>query len=253
MTGKLPSEFRMKSYTITFFTRLFSILLGLAIYALFRKILPASKTYSLEISMVSSIVISVVAILPLQEILEIRLKKMFLSEYLFDDPLTVKSAQKRFEFDALISNVFPDMVKISGSNSGRIAVLNKHNGFNIYTYSRGGRQKKVKKKNYQINDTLINFLKTHKQGVSVDECLKYPEINDYFISLKANYILPFLFRDRLFGFLAVTNIPVNQDNRNLMVLSSKSALAVYNHILSSQIAEHAKYKREFEVASKIET
>ncbi|MCB1156344.1 MAG: hypothetical protein H7A25_00515 [Leptospiraceae bacterium] len=253
LSSILPSEFRLKAQSINVLVRILSIFLIILIYQMFRKVIPGSIVYSLEISMLSAMLIAVIGILPLQEFLDAKLKKLFLSEFLFDDPLTLKSARRKFEYDTLISNVFPDMVNISGSNSGRIALLDKRgSSFNIYTYTRGGKQKKVKKKNYQISESLILFLKENKQGISIDKCIQNPKYNEYFITFKANYILPFLFRDKLFGFLAVTNIPLEQDLMNLMVLGSKCAMAIYNHNLSSQIAIHAKYKREFEVASKIE-
>ena len=79
-------------------------------------------------------------------------------------------------------------------------------------------------------------MKDKKQGASTSDLVGLPDINNDFIDLKANFIIPFIFREKIFGFLAVTNIPKEDELLNLKVLASKSALAVYNHILSSAIA-----------------
>ena len=110
----------------------------------------------------------------------------------------------------------------------------------------------LKPKSVQIQDRLLKFLKDKKQGASTSDLVGLPDINNDFIELKANFIIPFIFRERLFGFLAVTEIPTPEDTLSLRILASKSALAVYNHILSSQVAIHKKYKREFEIANRIE-
>lgn len=252
ISSLLPSEYRTKSIFINIGMRLMTIILTLISYYYISFLIPRAIGYSLEISMIATIVITVILIVPLQEYLETAIKKKYLSEFLFDDPLTSKSARRRFEIDVLISNVFPDMVKISGSQSGRLAILIREpSEYEIYTYS-NGKRRKVKSQSIQIKDRLINFLKNKKLGVSTAELLGHPEINDDFLELKATFIIPFLFRERLFGFLAVSNMPNPDDLQNLLLLASKSALAVYNHILSSQIAIHKKYKREFEIANRIE-
>ena len=248
----LPTGYRIKLITITGGVRLLSVILTLSIYNYVGVLIPKTIEYSLQITMVATIIISVILVVPLQEFLETTIKKKFLSEYLFDDPLTLKSARRRFEIDALISNVFPDMVKISGSTYGRLAVLIREPAdYEVYTYS-NGKRRKVKPKSVQIQDRLLKFLKDKKQGASTSDLVGLPDINNDFIELKANFIIPFIFRERLFGFLAVTEIPTPEDTLSLRILASKPALAVYNHILSSQVAIHKKYKREFEIANRIE-
>ena len=247
-----PSDYRVKYIVITVGVRIISILLTLSIYFYVGYLIPKGIDFSLQIRMVGTIVISVILIVPLQEFLEARIKKIFLSEYLFDDLLEPNGAKPRFEINALISKVFPDMVKISGSKYGRLAILIREPAdYEVYTYF-NGRRRKIKPKSVQIKDRLLNFLKDKKHGISIGELLGHSEINDDFLELKANFVIPFIFRERIFGFLAVTNIPSPEDLLNLKVLASKSAIAVYNHILSSQVVLHKKYKREFEIANRIE-
>lgn len=232
-------------------TKSATLLSSLLIFCLIFLWLPDNMNYTTEISLFTAIIVTIIAFIPIQEMIELILKKKFLSEYLFDDPLTLKNARRRFEIGALISNVFPDMVKLSGSVSGRLAVLNPDSTYDIYVYSKA-KQRKVKLRNVVVNTKFINFLKDQKQGVSISECLLYPDINEDFMQLKSSFIFPFLFRNKVFGFLAVADIPSEQDKGNLTVLASKAALAVYNHILSSEVVINKKYKREFEVANKIE-
>ncbi|MCB1189676.1 MAG: hypothetical protein KDK90_04540 [Leptospiraceae bacterium] len=232
-------------------TKSATLLSSLLIFCLIFLWLPDNMNYTTEISLFTAIIVTIIAFIPIQEMIELILKKKFLSEYLFDDPLTLKNARRRFEIGALISNVFPDMVKLSGSVSGRLAVLNPDSTYDIYVYSKA-KQRKVKLRNVVVNTKFINFLKDKKQGVSISECLLYPDINEDFMQLKSSFIFPFLFRNKVFGFLAVADIPSEQDKGNLTVLASKAALAVYNHILSSEVVINKKYKREFEVANKIE-
>ena len=197
----LPTGYRIKLITITGGVRLLSVILTLSIYNYVGVLIPKTIEYSLQITMVATIIISVILVVPLQEFLETTIKKKFLSEYLFDDPLTLKSARRRFEIDALISNVFPDMVKISGSTYGRLVVLIREPAdYEVYTYS-NGKRRKVKPKSVQIQDRLLKFLKDKKQGASTSDLVGLPDINNDFIELKANFIIPFIFRERLFGFL----------------------------------------------------
>lgn len=247
-----PSDYRVKSIVITIGVRIVSIILTLSIYFYVGYLIPRGIDYSLQIRMIGTIVISVILIVPLQEFLEARIKKIFLSEYLFDDPLEPNGAKPRFEINALISKVFPDMVKISGSKYGRLAILIREPAdYEVYTYF-NGRRRKIKPKSVQIKDRLLNFLKDKKHGITIGELLGRSDINDDFLELKANFVIPFIFRERIFGFLAVTNIPSPEDLLNLKILASKSAIAVYNHILSSHVVLHKKYKREFEIANRIE-
>jgi hypothetical protein len=103
-----------------------------------------------------------------------------------------------------------------------------------------------------ISKGFVNFLKEKKQCVTLADALANEEINENFNILKADYVLPFIYREKVFGLLALSGNPDTIAQSHLNILASKSAVAIYNHILSSQVAIHAKYKKEFEVANKIE-
>jgi hypothetical protein len=245
------SGFKVKSILILLFTRIIFISIGLVIYNSIDYLLSGVYSNKLMIAEIAAIIISIIFFLPIQEYVEIYLKKKILSEYLFDDPLTLRFAHKRFEVYDLIRNVFPDMVRASGSNMGRLAILNQLSYFEAYTFTKG-RRRKIKNQSFLVNKRLMIYLVSKKDGVSISETLDRPDINEDFALLKATFILPFIFREKLFGFLALTDVPDEQSLKTMRIISSKSAISIYNHILSSQIAIHKKYKHEFEVASRIE-
>ncbi len=246
------SDYRIKSSAISVSMKVLSGILSVSMYLTIKKGIPSDIAYPQEISFLTTMVISIVLIFPFQEKTLSYLNGLFLSEYLSDDRLSAKIAHKRFDADSLIRNVFPDMVKISNSPSGRLAILNKsETSYDIYSYSRG-RQRKVKIRETNINTRLTNLLKSKKHSISITDVMNFPEINDDFMALKSNFIMPFIFREKLFGFLATTNIPSEDAKADLYFLSSKAALAVHNHILSFKVAENKKYKREFETAERIQ-
>ncbi|MCB1140882.1 MAG: hypothetical protein H7A24_06980 [Leptospiraceae bacterium] len=246
-----PSGFKTKLLMIVLFSRVLLVTAGILIYNNINLWIPNEVTYRLQLSLIASIIISIIFFLPVQEWLEVKLKKRFLSEYLFDDPLTLRLAYKRFEVEDLITNVFPDMVKFTGSSAGRLVLLSSLGNFEAFTYSKG-RRRKIKNQSFHVNNRLLDYLKEHREGAAVSETFEQKEINEDFAQLKASYIIPFIFREKVFGFLTLSNIPEKAAMGTLRILASKAALAVYNHILSSQIAIHKKYKHEFEVASRIE-
>jgi hypothetical protein len=245
------SGFKIKSILILLVTRTIFISIGLFIYNSIGFLLSGVYNNKLMIAEISAIIITIIFFLPIQEYIEIYLKKKILSEYLFDDPLTLRFAHKRFDVYDLIRNVFPDMVRASGSNMGRLAILNQFGYFEAYTYTKG-RRRKIKNQSFLVTKRLMVYLISKKDGVSISDTIDRPDINEDLALLKTNFILPFIFREKLFGFLALTDVPDEQSLKTMRIICSKSALSIYNHILSSQIAIHKKYKHEFEVASRIE-
>lgn len=72
------------------------------------------------------------------------------------------------------------------------------------------------------------------------------------MELHANYIYPFIFREKLFGFIAVSNIPNSDASHSLSLLAGQSALTIHNHILSYHISENKKYQKEAEYAVRVQ-
>jgi hypothetical protein len=169
-----------------------------------------------------------------------------------EDASVSRFAYKRFDLNSLIKSVFPDMIKMSGSDSGSLGILKEDKTFDIYHYNRG-RQKRIntRKENTPLNSLML-YLLNHKQGVSISDTIQNPAINQDFIDLRADFILPFLYRDKIFGFLATSGIPDRDFLQQLIVLSRQCALVIYNQNLSTHLVENMKYRNEEASAKRIQ-
>ncbi|MCG9876278.1 MAG: hypothetical protein MH321_15990 [Leptospiraceae bacterium] len=244
--------YQIKRFLIVGAIRTVFIVLSFLTYNFLLTQIPGGIRFRLEIGMVSTLTVCILLYLPLVEKSQLFLKNKFLSEYLVEDSYASRLAYKRFDLTSLIQSVFPDMVKISGAESGRLGILKEDRSFDIYNYKRG-RQKKIPSRgeNSELNK-LIAYLLKYKNGVSISETLSLSDINSIFISLRADYIIPFLFREKIFGFLAISNIPDLEAQKQLALLASQSALVIHNKNLSLQIVENIKYKQENESAIRIQ-
>jgi hypothetical protein len=196
--------------------------------------------------------LSILIYLPLVEKFTRALRIKLLSEYLTEDAESFRQAIKQFNLDALLKHVFPDMVKITESHSGTIAILMPDGTFDFHTYFRGRQKKLSPTKQINVKNHFKEYLKRKKEGASVTDAIHSPEINSDFMELHANYMYPFLFREKLFGFLAVSNIPNADAAHTLSLLAGQSAVTIHNHILSYHIAENKKYRKEAEYADRVQ-
>ncbi|TGN17155.1 hypothetical protein [Leptospira idonii] len=248
----LPSSYQLKVSITTIVTRTLYIFIVFATYYVVYKQIPRSLTYHLELTFILVAAISIVIYLPLIERMAKSLRVRFLSEYLTEDAESFRQAIKQFNYDALVKHVFPDMVKITESQLGTMAVLSPKGTFSFHTYFRGRQKKLSPTKDIEVKQNFQEFLRSKKSGASVTEAIHSPEINGDFLELHANYIYPFLFREKLFGFLAVSNIPNADAAHTLSLLAGQSALTIHNHILSYHIAENKKYRKEAEYAERVQ-
>lgn len=247
------TSYHVKSSIISVVTRSFTSIISLLSYFILIDLLK-NQIEELEFFSLGVVILtSVVLLLPFQGFILVRLKDFFLSEYLTDDLSSVNVAYRKLDLNSLIRNVFPDMVAITGSASGKLAILDdRQKNFMIYKYSRNRQQRIKIQDSMDFNSLLINMLREKKKAISIGETVTNYDVNAEFIALGVNYIIPFLFREKLFGFLATTNMPIQEDVTNLNILASKSALVIHNYILSSTVVEHQKYRKEFAFADKIQ-
>ena len=244
--------YRFKILLIAFSTKGFLLIATLGVYFLIAKRLPNSFNFQDDYASLIAIGFAVLVFLPLVEMLELKLRNLLLSEYLAVDPKSSRNAYKHLDIDGLVKTVFPDIVRISGSSGGRLALLNEENSFDIYTYT-SGRQRKVPTRNvYSLKNQLLNFLKDKKEGVKISETFHIPEINSDFIALHSEFLIPFLFRERIFGFVALTNIPNQESLSAIQLLVRSASVSVHNHLLASHLAENLKYRQEIKQAERIQ-
>lgn len=248
----LPSSYQLKLSVTNLFTRTVFILLVYISYFIILIQIPESMSYRLELALLLTCAFSLILYLPLIERLTRYMRTKFLSEYLTEDAESYRQAIKRFNFDALIKNVFPDMVKITGSQSGTMAVLTQNGTFAFHSYFRGRQKKLSPTKDIVVKSSFQSFLLANRNGASVANTFSNESINNDLMELHANYIHPFIFREKLFGFIAVSNIPNSDASHSLSLLAGQSALTIHNHILSYHISENKKYQKEAEYAVRVQ-
>jgi hypothetical protein len=248
----LPSGYQIKKILINFGIRILFLVVAFFVYFALIHYIPDNIHSYLEIVMVFTLTISILIFLPFFEKISHIIKGKYLFEYVTEDASVSRLAYKRFDINSLIKSVFPDMVKISGSDSGRLGILKEDGTFDIYNYNRG-RQKKIHTRNENTTmNQLIQFLVKYKDGVSISDTVNFPEINDDFVALRADFIIPFMLREDIFGFLAVSSIPDKEGLQQLNVLSRQCALIIHNQNLSAHIVENIKYRQEEESAKRIQ-
>ncbi|TGK02970.1 hypothetical protein EHQ53_05755 [Leptospira langatensis] len=246
------SDLRFVSSLITIAVRLAAVFTVLGLYEFTIFVLPKEIEFVSEIAVLTCLVFGVFGILPIQEKISGFLKSTFVSEYLSDDPGSSRLAHRRFDSEGVIKNVFPELVRLTNSNFGRLAILrNDLTHYDLYTYAHKKQRKVNTMEGINPRAALLTYILNKRSGAMIGEPDQNKIINEDFVSLRANFILPFVFREKLFGFLAVSNIPKDNVRHELGFLAGKCALAVHNHILSSQIAENKKYRKELENAGKI--
>ncbi|TGL78365.1 hypothetical protein [Leptospira yasudae] len=248
----LVTDYYLISGIINLFAKGISILVALGLYFFILSVIPAAIEYYMEVGLLSTLIFAVFIIFPLQEKLSGKLKSILISEYLSDDPRSSRLAYRKFDHEGLIKNVFPDLVRLTESNYGKLALLNNDlRTFELYTYAKKKQRKVITHDGINPDAKLLKYILNKKNGAIIGEPDQNHEINEDFVSLRANFILPFVYRETLFGFLAASNIPKDSVRQDLSFLSGKCGIAVHNHILSSQVAENKKYRKELETAGKI--
>ncbi|RHX82175.1 hypothetical protein DLM76_06765 [Leptospira yasudae] len=248
----LVTDYYLISGIINLFAKGISILVALGVYFFILSVIPAAIEYYMEVGLLSTLIFAVFIIFPLQEKLSGKLKSILISEYLSDDPRSSRLAYRKFDHEGLIKNVFPDLVRLTESNYGKLALLNNDlRTFELYTYAKKKQRKVITHDGINPDAKLLKYILNKKNGAIIGEPDQNHEINEDFVSLRANFILPFVYRETLFGFLAASNIPKDSVRQDLSFLSGKCGIAVHNHILSSQVAENKKYRKELETAGKI--
>lgn len=244
--------FNLRTGLIFFVTRFLFLIIVVTIYYILSAIFYLESQFKFQLTLLATTIIYLVFLLPLQEKLEIFLKKKFLSEYLYDDVLALKYAYRNFELKTLISNVFPDMVRIAGAKSGKMVIKKEENSYDAYSYVEG-KSKKIRTQAFSLSEDFLAHLKNYKDIIALPQVHEIdPIVHKKMLELKVESILPFRYRNKLFGFLGISGVPNPQVIDDLKLLASKAAIAVFNHNLASQVAILNRFKQEIEKASKIQ-
>ena len=244
--------FKLRAGLIFFSTRIVFLLLVFIIYYVSSILFYLELQFKFQVTVLTTTIVYLVFLVPIQEKIEIFLKKKFLSEYLYDDVLSLKHAYKNFELKTLISNVFPDMVRIAGAKSGKMIIKKEENSYDAYSYVEG-KSKKIRTQTFSLNEEFLTHLKTCKDIITLPQVHETDSVvHRKMLELKVESILPFRYRNKLFGFLGISGVPDSRVENDLKLLASKAAIAVFNHNLTSQVAILNRFKQEIENASKIQ-
>ncbi len=248
------TNYRMKSIIIQTSTKSGLFLISVSLYYFLKIYFPLDLSYSSEIYLIITVLFAMLVLISFFESIEVFLKSKFLSEFIFNDLVSLKNARRKFDLNAVISHVFPDMINMSGNISGKIIILTSKTErmYDSYSYEKGKRKKIKSGFKIDVSLELEQILLNNKTGISTSDLLSNTEIVEEINLFNASYILPFVFREKLFGFLAFPSPPTYEERSTLKILSTKSAVAIFNNLLSSEIAIQKKYNQEFEVAGKIE-
>lgn len=210
----LVTDYYLISTIINLFAKGSSVLIALGIYFFILSAVPNAIEYYMEVSLLSTLIFAVFILFPLQEKLSGKLKSILISEYLSDDPRSSRLAYRKFDQEGLIKNVFPDLVRLTESNYGKLALLNNDlKTFELYTYAKKKQRKVITHDGINPDSKLLKYILNKKNGVIIGEQDQNHEINEDFVSLRANFILPFVYRETLFGFWPYPIFPKIQSGK----------------------------------------
>jgi hypothetical protein len=212
---------------------------------------PIGETGKMHLILILTLVVVVFFLMPVQEKIEAWVFKKFLSEYYIDEYNEIQLAGRVVGLKDLIFRVFPDMVNMSGAKKGKLYILKKSRVFDAYAIA-DGRPRKIKNQSIHIDPKLLVYLKETKSPIYSSDAERLSWLEKVFMDLKSEFILPLLYREKIFGFITLSSIPPTNRVFNLKVLASKAAISVYNNILSTQVADLNLYKKEIEKANRIQ-
>ncbi|MCX8000478.1 MAG: hypothetical protein N3A69_16255 [Leptospiraceae bacterium] len=193
--------FKLRAWLIFISTRLLFFIILLLVYYISARVFYLESQFRLQLTLLITILFYIVFFIPMQETLEILLKKKFLSEYLYDDALALEHAYKNFELKTLISNVFPDMIKVSGFKSGKMIIRKSKDAYEAYSYIEG-KSKRIRTQSFTLSENFLTQLKNSKDILLLTKVSETnPIIYQKMLELKVECIVPFIYKNKLFGFI----------------------------------------------------
>ena len=234
---------------------IFSFLFGIAIVSVFytlRWLIPPTHERHNEILTIVFIILSVLILFPAREILLRRI--LMRAEYasLFgQDFHHLDFIARHFTVDALVDEIFPELMAWLEVRNGRLAVLGSDRQHFLFHSYRNGQVTRARFTGTPPDEDLIQLLKQtndpldhrEEQGEAAWEML-----NKY----RASIIQPFFYRRRLLGYLILNEVPHSRfARRALNMFARKAAVSIQNHILSAKIIDSQAYEYELRNARKV--
>jgi len=232
----------------------FSLLFGLVVigcFYLLQWIIPAEVAYYNEIVTILFIILSVLILFPArEEILKLIMKKTDYFSFFGRDFHHIDFIARQFTMDALVHEIFPELLVWLRVPSGRLVILDEDRRNYLLYVCRGPLVRETRLPAvYPLDDLKKRFLHNRASMNREDADISERELLEKFEAL---IIQPFMFRKRLLGFLIINSMPKNKFyQRALDLFAGKAAVSIQNHILSSMIVENRLYDQEFVAAEKI--
>ncbi len=249
----------MRAFTAThrfrgwLLSALFGVIIISTFYAL-RQIVPRDMSYYNELSTALFIIISVLLLFPARE----RIARRFLhkTEYNFffgQDFHHLDFIARQFNVDALINEITPELLEWLRVRTGKLVILDTgRRYFNSYIY-RNGTSFKGRPIHYETMEESIKFLKEHRRTVYHDQAVLPDNVKTMMTELRASVLQPFIYRNRLLGFLVLHEEPRNNyAGIGLETYAGKAAISIQNRILFTRVIDAQLYDQELQSAAKIQ-
>ncbi len=233
----------------------FSLLFGIIIVSVFyslRWLVPATLPRHNEILTLVFIILSVLILFPARELILRRV--LMRSEYasLFgQDFHHLDFIARQFTMDALVDEIYPELMSWLEVRTGRLAVLGSdRQHFQFFVY-RNGQVSRGRFTGSPPDEDLVRVLKFKHAPLDHRED-QGTEARELLAKYRATIIQPFFYRRRLLGYLILGEIPRTRfARRALNMFARKAAISIQNHILSAKIIDSHPFEYELRNARKV--
>ena len=199
------------------------------------------------------IILSVLILFPARESLLRHLFRRQDWETLVDEDIHhLDFLARQFSVDSLLHQIIPDLLFWLRVSSARIALLSEdRKNYRFHIYKNG----KIIKGNaiyYQKTEELKREFKAYRKIARIDDEEAPESLREIMQQNRVAWIVPFIFRTRLLGFLFLMEPPRNKfADRALQLFAGKAAVSIQNHILSSKIIDAGEFEKELQSAEKV--
>ena len=157
-----------------------------------------------------------------------------------------------FTMEALIHEIYPELMDWLGVRSGKLMILeSRRRHFHIYIHHRTHVHRSPDV--HHGRGALSKYAVGNPGAIHAQDEGLPQEIADLMAKYRARYLIPFLYRNRLFGFLLLAETPRHPHARRaLSMFAGKAAASIHNSILTSKIIDTQTYARELEGARHVQ-
>lgn len=238
---------------------MFSTIFGLFVIGVFyiiRWVVPPNLLLYNQIVTILFIVIAVLLLFPAREkILHFLLGKTEFTQFFGRDYHHLDFIAQQFTTDALVQEVFPEFMQWMGVRHARLAVLEPgRRQYRFHVYRNGRLLKSRNSYARRPSDPLLKELRNFKDTVDIQMTGLSRAVRERMEALGAAQIHPFVFRNRLLGFLIMHEPPRNKHARRaLEFFGDKAAVSIQNDIFTYRIIDSRLYDREISAAQRVQS